>query len=332
MRANILGNLPAGAPPTLQMLQAGDMSVAQMRALRPLPENAQKLIDDAVVRVGLDRLAIVADLLAEGLTFNIGQDFWGTTQLQWDTTTEVGHAHRTMDPEARGENQMVDRTGTIIPIYLTWDDFKLGVRTIAASQRGGAPIDTTMVEQATRRVNEAIEDSAINGIAAPVFGSSVPGLLNAPNVNAFTYETNTAWDAAGKTGEEILQDLLGMIDLARTDRKFGPYNLYVNTAYGNKLNEDFKANSDKTIRMRLEEVVAGGRGIRVREADQMPTNRTALVQMTSDVIDVVVGQQPTTVSWDAASGWSTQFVVLACVVPRVKTTASSQSGIVVGNI
>ena len=288
------------------------------------------------MRVGLDRLVVVQDLLAEGLTFNIGQDFWGVTQLQWDEMAEVGYAHRTMDPLARGENQIVDRRPRIIPVYLTWDDFELGIRTLAASARGGGtPIDTTQIEQATRRVNEGIEDSAINGIPNPVFGSSVPGLLNAPNVNAFTYGANLAWDDSTKTGQAIIDDVLGMVAMARTARRFGPYNLYVNTTYGNTLNRNFSDGTTTfpvTIRERIEQIVAGGRNVRVREADMLPTNRTVLVQMTSDVIDVVVGQQPTAVSWDHPSGWSTNWVVLACLVPRVKSSYEDTSGIVTGNI
>lgn len=338
MRTN-LTSLPSNASPTLAALMSGDISVAQLRAMRPLPENAQKLIDDAVVRVGLDRLVLVGDLLAEGLTFNIGQEFWGITDLQWDEQDESGVAHRTMDPMARGENQITDRRPRNIPVYLTWDSFNLGIRTLAASQRSGAPLDTTMVEQATRRVNEGIEDAAINGIAAPVFGSTVYGLLNAPNVNAFTYGAaggpTSAWTHASKTGQDILDDVLGMMDLARAARRFGPYNLYIPTTYGTALAKNFSdgvVTFDKTIRMRLEEIVAGGRNIRIREVDQLPSNRTTLVQMTSDIIDVVIGQQPTVVSWQHPSGWAFDWVVMSCVVPRVKTDYNDKSGIVTGNI
>lgn len=326
---------PGNMPPSLELLMSGQTSVARMRALRPLPEDATKMMDDAVVRVGLDRLAVVADLIAEGLTFNLGQDFWGVTTLQWDSLSESGGAQRTMDPEVRGEYQMPDRTANTVPIYLTWDDFRLGIRTIAAGQRSGVPIDTGLVEQATRRVNEGIEDAAINGASLTANAFTTPGILNAPNVNTVTYETSTAWDDSGKTGQEIIDDVLSMMTQQRNDRMFGPYNLYVNTSYGNALNKNFGDGTttfDTTIRERIERIQAGGRGIRVREADQMPANRTALVQMTSDVIDVVVGQQPAVVSWDSGSGWTTKYCVLACMVPRVKTTYDSQSGICTGNI
>jgi hypothetical protein len=327
-----LTRIPGDAPPAIRLLQSGQMTVGQLRAARPLPENAQKLIDDTVIRVGLDRLTLVADLLAEGLVMDLGQDFWGITDLQWDDVAEHGSAKRTMEPMARGENSLPDRTPRHVPIYLTWDDFQLGIRTIAAGQRSGAPLDVSGIEQKTRRVNEGIEDAAINGSGIIAGGNQALGIMNAPNVNAYTYESNMAWDNASKTGEDILTDVLAMIDLARAARRFGPYNLYVNTSYGNTLNRNFVANYPVTIRQRLEQIVAGGRNLQIREADQMATNRTALVQMTSDVIDVVRGMEPTVISWDHASGWSTNWVVMACMVTRVKTDYAGKSGIVTGNI
>jgi hypothetical protein len=332
---NINGPLPAGAPPALRLLVEGKLTVAQFRALRPLPENAQKLIDDTVNRVGLDRLSVVADLMSDGLTYDIGQSFWGTTQVQWDEQSEAGGARRTMEPRARGENFIIDRRAKILPVYLTWDTFELGIRTLSASQRGGGvPLDTSLIEQATRRVNEAIEDAAINGIPTPVFGSSVPGLLNAPNVNTYAYAGGEAWTAAGKTGQEIIDDVLAMVTLAVGDRKFGPYTLYVNTAYDLILNRNWSdgvTTFPTTVRQRLEQMSFGGQPLRVRSADMLPANRTVLVQRTSDVIDLVVGQEPTVISWDQDGGLGMNWIVLACIIPRVKTTYTDQSGIVTGN-
>lgn len=333
---NVNGPLPAGTPPALRLLIEGKLTVAQFRAMRPLPENAQKLIDDTVVRVGLDRLQATADILGAGLTYDIGQSFWGVTQLQWDTQSEAGGAKRTIEPRARGENFIVDRTPSVIPVYLTWDSFELGIRTLAASQRGGGlPLDTSLIEMATRRVNEAIEDATINGIPPPVFGSQIYGLLNAPNANAFTYATSEAWDAAGKTGQEILNDVLGMVALAVADKHFGPYNLYVNTLYDIALNKNWTDGVTTfpiTVRERLEQMQFGGRNLQVKVADMLPTNRTVLVQMTNDVIDIVTGQEPTVISWDQDGGLGMNWLVLACMIPRVKSTYTGQSGIVTGNI
>lgn len=324
-------NQSASPQEWLQYALMRDLSVGQMRAMSPLPEDAQRVVDNAVVRVGLDRLTIVADLLAAGLRFPLA-DPLSVTEVQWDTVNEVGGAQRTMDPEARGENQLPNRTPNRTPVFLTTDDFFLGIRTLRASERVGQPLDTTLIEQATRRVNEAIEDQAINGAALNVHGYGAPGILNAPNVNTFTYGSNEAWDAAGKTGDEILADVLGMINVAITAKKYGPYNLYVPTLYGTALAKDFKANGSDTVLQRLQAIEAGGRNLVIKQADQLPANRTALIQMTSDVIDVIDGQRPVTVPWTSPSGFTLHWLVMAIMIVRVRSDYNSKSGVVTGNV
>lgn len=305
-------------------------SVNAFRAAAPLPRNTQELIDKAVVRVGMDRLTIVADLLAEGLIYDL-PNWLSVLMLYHERSGRAGHAQRTMIPKARGERQVEDRLGIYLPVYATWDDFSFNIREILASERVGAPLETSHVEGATRNVNEAIEDQCINGAGFNVDGNSAPGLLTSP-LNTVAYTGNEAWDAVGHTGEEILADVMSMIDAAQADRYFGPYNLYIPTTYGTKLfGTDFKANSSDTIQSRLEQINVGGRPLRIRVADMLPANRTALVQMTSNVIDVVVGQTPTEISWEDGPGLERFFMVLACMIVRVKYDYSNKSGIVIGN-
>lgn len=315
------GSLPA----PIRALMSGQMSLAEFRANRPLPEDAQKLIDDAVVRVGLDRLTIAADVLAEGLVFDIG-DGWGVTQLQWDEISKAGGAVRAMNPAARGEKNLVARQPRTLPLWVTYDDFELGIRTLSASQRVGQPLDTTLVEEAVRRVNESIEESFVHGIPTPVFGSFVPGLLTAPNVN--TYAIGTSWATA--SGQAILNDVLAMIALAHAARRFGPYYLYVPTAYDVALNKNFVDDYPLTIRQRLEQVQSGGRNLVVKAADFLPSNKVVLVQMTREVIDVVNGMQPEVIAWEESGGLVLNWMVAAIVVPRVKSDFADKSGIVVG--
>lgn len=304
-------------------------SIAELRALAPLPDEAQRLIDNAVVNVGLSRLTIAADVMAAGLTFPLA-DPLSVMELYWEKQNKVGHAQRTMLPNVRGENQMLQRTGERIPIYATMDDFAFNIRVLRAAERAGVPLDTSHVEQAVRRVNEAIEDSIINGAGIQVGGNSAPGLLNAPNANTENFIDAESWTAANHSGEDILADVLELIEAAQQDKKYGPYNLYVPTAYDLKLNNDFKANSDKSIRSRLEELVVGGRNLVIKGADMMPADTVVLVQMTSDVVQMIVGQEPTVISWEDGPGWERKFAVLAFMVPRVRDDYDGQSGIVIG--
>lgn len=318
-------------PPSVQQALLQDLSISQLRSLAPLPDEAQRVIDSAVVRVGRDRLTLVNDLLSEGLVYNLS-DPLSVTEVYWESLAEVGGATRAMNPQARGENQLEDRRGYRLPVFITMDDFNMGVRLLRASQRAGQPLDTSMIEQATRRVNEGIEDQAINGIPGLFGGHPVYGLLNAPGAQHVAYGSNESWTAAGHDGEDILADVESLIAAAHAAKRFGPYNLYVNTAYGIKLStHDFKANSDKTIWSRLEEIQVGGRNLRIRVADMMPPDRVALVQMTSDVIDVVNGQAPIAVPWTSADGFMFHWLVMAIVITRVKQDYENNSGIVLGN-
>jgi Family of unknown function (DUF6260) len=323
----------AGAPNHIaQALLRSNLSIPELRALSPLEENAQRIVDQAVVSVGLERLVIAADIMAAGLTFPL-TDPLSVMEVQWERTQRTGGAQRTMMPQARGEYQLPDRSIRRIPVYLTTDDFSLNIRTLKMSERIGAPLDTTLIQQATRRVNEAIEDATINGAGVQVDGYGTPGLLNAPNVHAFTYGTNGAWDAAAKTGQNVLDDVLAMIALLQGSRKFGPYRMYVPISFGNALGKDFKTNTTGTVLQRILALNAGSEVISsIKVADQLPANRVILMQMTSDVVDMVDGQAPTVIPWTSIDGFVLYWMVMAIMVPRVRDDYDAQSGIVVGNV
>jgi hypothetical protein len=327
---NRSADLPQNMPSSMGEAILAGCSIPQLRALRPMPEDAQKLIDDSVVRVGLDRLTVVRDLIEAGLVYNL-PDPMSVLALQWDRMNEVGNAQRTMIPKTRGERQMPDRDAVSIPIYMTFDDFSLGIRTLRASERVGAPLDTTLFEMATRRVNELIEDAAINGAGLQVNGATTPGLLTAPNVNTQAYSGGESWTLAAHDGEDILGDVSNMLGKLEDDKMYGEKTLYVPTAYFRKLTTtDFKAQSALTILQRLEEIRTGNRNLRIRAADMLPTDRTVMVEMNSSVIQEIIGQQPIPISWSDGPGFERYYMVMAFVIPRVKDNYTGQSGIVVG--
>jgi hypothetical protein len=305
----------------------------EYRALSPLADKAQVVIDRAVVEVGLQRLTFVADILAAGLTYNL-TDPLSVTQLEWNSTNKIGAAQRTMSPSARGENKLPIQLASRLPIYLTTDGFELDIRTLKMSQRVGTPLDTTIVKQCTRSVNEAIEDAAINGATTldgqdlKVAGYSAPGLINAPNAETQAL-TLAAWTTA-PVGSTVFAEIMLMIGKLQANKKFGPYRLYVGTGIGNALDSDYNATNNAqglTIRQRLLQIEALQA---IRVADMMPVNKAVLVQMTSDVIDMVVGQPPTVIPWTSLDGFTIHNIVMAIMVPRVRSDYNGDSGVVVG--
>lgn len=329
-------NSPIAGALLRSLSQYGDLSIPALRALSPLSDKAQVLVDKAVVEVGLERLQFVADLMAEGLTYNL-TDPLSVTQIEWEQISKTGGAQRTMAPGARGEFQMPKRRIKRLPVYLTTDDFSVGIRTLKMSQRIGQPLDVTLVKQATRRVNEGLEDAAINGATTGdgedmvVDGYAAPGLLNAPSAN--TDALPLADWVTTPNGENVVTDVLGMISKLQADNKYGPYNLYLPTSVHTAFQKDYAAaKGEGTIITRLEKITVGGRPLRVREADRMPSTKVALVQMTSDVVELVQGQAPTVIPWTSLDGFTLFWLVMAIQIPRFRDDYDGQSGVCIGTI
>lgn len=328
-------SVPAMREPGFRMLDNVIRDVNGFRALAPLPERSQIVLDQAVVDVGLERLTFVADIMAAGLTYNLS-DPLSVTQLEWYAANKVGAAQRTMSPSARGENKLPDRLPHRLPVYLTTDTFELDIRTLKMSQRVGIPLDTALIKQCTRSVNEAIEDAAINGATTldgqelKVAGYSAPGLLNAPNAETQNL-TSAAWSTV-PVGATVYNETQAMLGKLRANKKFGPYRMYVGTDVSAALDADYDS-------------VSGSRGLSIRErlmkleglqairmADLMPATKVAIVQMTSDVIDMVVGQQPTVIPWTSLDGFTFHNLIMAIMIPRVRSDYNGDSGVVVGTL
>lgn len=305
------------------------------RTLAPLPERSQIVLDTAVVEVGLERLTFAADIMAAGLTYNLS-DPLSLTQLAWNSSNKAGAAQRTMSPSARGENKLPAILENRLPIYLTTDNFDLDIRTLKMSQRVGMPLDTSLIKACTRSVNEAIEDAAINGATTidgqdlQVAGYKAPGVVNAPNA-ATQALTAAAWDVS-PVGSTVFAETQAMLAKLRTNKKYGPYRMYVNTSVGAYLDNDYdttSASQGLTIKQRLLKI----EGLEaVRTADLMPATKVVIVQMTSDVVDMVVGQKPTVIPYTSLDGFTFHNLVMAIMIPRVRSDYNGASGICVGTI
>lgn len=318
----------------------------QFRAHGPLPLHAEELIDREIVQVGLERLSIVAKFIAAGLTYPL-PNWLAVMNLITQAASKSGDVRRVMNPEGRGYNSMQDLSYTGLPIFATVGDFNLGLRDLLESQRAGMPLDVAYAAQIVRRMNESFEDTAIFGFAdeagnpLSIDGKVVPGLLNAPGVNNYQYiagagsGTPRAWDDPNKTGFEIIDgDVQNMISALQAKHQYGPYCLFVPTTYGNSLNRPYNPPyATETIMQRLKAYQTGAfTGIDVVVADRLPANRVALVQMNKETIRMIVGQQPTAVSWTSESGFSYNSLIVGCMVPQFRQDYNGQSGVLVGDI
>jgi uncharacterized linocin/CFP29 family protein len=308
----------------LKALQSGKgISPAALRTLDTLRKDEWIAFDEALVEEGMIRLRGVADLMAAGLTIPVANAM-GKTVFQYEKVSDMNPALVSMDGAVRTENDRQEFDINSLPLPITHKDFFINLRTLTASRERGESLDTTQVRTAGRLVSEETERMLFLG-GKTFGGNPIYGYTNHPDRNTVSFVTNGNWVQAAKTGENILEDVLLMIETAQADRMYGPYWLYVPQNSSVKLEEDFKANSDKTIRQRIMEID----GIRsVRVVDQLTANNIILVQATVDVTCMVEGIPLQTIQWDIEGGFVINFKAFTISIPLIRSDNDGRSGVV----
>lgn len=314
-----------------QRLLASGFDPQVLRTCDVLRKEEWKELDRRIIEEVRLRMNIVADFQRAGMRFALRRGL-GATVLEWERQSDMEAAQVSMDGVTRGRGDAVEFDLQAMPLPITHKDFYISVRKLEASRKLGEPIDTTQAALSGTIVMEKIEDTFVNGLPAINFGGgSVHGLITFPDrvtgqlIAAAAAPNGRAWTAAEKTGEEVWTDVANMVDAARLQRHYGPYTLYVPADYQTRLDQDFKAESDKTVRQRILEIEGVSA---VRTADFLPTGNVLLVQMRSQVADFVDALQPTSVQWDLEGGFRVGYKVFAIMVPRPKSTYEGRSGII----
>jgi uncharacterized linocin/CFP29 family protein len=310
----------SGGGQVADRLLASNFEVNSLRTHDVLRRDEWKMFDRTVVHIARKRLIGIADLMRAGLTMNLPNAL-GVTRLEWEMDTDMTPADITMSGLSRSENDRIEFTNTGIPIPIIHKDFNINIRALESSRRGGTPLDTAQVGKATRMVVEKAETMLFNGYTGLGSNNTIYGYLNAPNRN--TGSVTASWNTA--TGAQIVADVLAMIGRAQADHMYGPYVIYVSTTAYTHMADDYKAESDKTI---MERVMAIPGISAIRATEELSGNNVLMVQMTSDVIQLINGIQPTLVEWDSHGGFVKHFKVLAIMVPRLRNDSENQSGLV----
>lgn len=279
-------------------------------------------IDRAVIAAALQRLTGIADLQAKGLTHTLGSI--GQTISLWDRQSSMTPAEISMSAVTRGEKDTPAYSPQSVPVPIVHKEFGLELRRLEASRRFGESLDVTGAQIAGRNVAEKSEQMLFSGASIQVNGATIYGYLNHPDRNTVTLSMN--WDNPSKTGALIYADVAAMLSASRLQRHFGPFTLYVPTGYEGSLDSDYRAQDPRTVRQRLL-AINGIQNIEV--ADFLPANTVVLVQMTSDVVDLAVAQDVTTVQWAVMGGMQEEFKVMAIWVPRIKSDFDGRSGVTV---
>lgn len=285
-----------------------------------------KLLDDAIVKAAKPRLKAVADLRAAGLTFTIPNGM-GTTVLQTENMSDINDASISMDGLRDNANDRPQFDLVNLPLPIIHKDFSFSSRQIQTSRNGGSPLDTSMAELAGRKVAEQAEKLLTGTASSYAYGGgTIYGYTNYTNRLA---KTVTDPSSSGWTGSTFLEEILDMRQSLVDNYYYGPWMIYNAPVWDQYLDEDFKTNSDITVRERIKKV-EGIQDIRTLDYLDDSTHDIVMVQMTSDVVREVIGMDITTVQWQSNGGLQQNFKVMAIMVPQLRADNSDNCGIMHG--
>lgn len=312
----------SGSGSVAQRLLKANFNVNALRTNDILRKDEWKLMDTAVISVARKRLVAVGELMSRGLRFDVSNAL-GTTQIEWERVGDMTPAELSMSGITHGQRDRLTFDLVSMPLPIIHKDFQLNIRHLSASRTRGQPLDTMQAQLCSRIVSEGIEELLFKGSTLTVLGGTIPGLTTETNRN--TGSTSGDWESTTTTGESKVVDLIAMIEAAHSNDMYGPYGVFVTNKAYNLLAEDYKAESDKTQLARLMEIP----NIEfIRPTKDLAAGDVLLVQLTSDVVEVVNGMQPTLVQWETEGGMQFNFKVMAIMVPRVRSTKTNQSGVV----
>jgi len=288
-----------------------------------LQRDEWKQLDDAVLKISEERLGGIQDLIDNGLTFDLGNAM-GTTVLEWHDISDAMEASLTMDGVTRGKGDRPNYGTHYLPIPIIHVDYEINARVLEASRKLGNPLDTTSAERAARKVNEKLEEMLFTDVSYSFGGGAIKSYLNFADRNQVSLTEN--WDAAGKTAAEILADVLNLKQASIDAYHYGPWMLYIPTAYETTLDGDYDATTPgTTIRERILKI-AGIKGIKI--IDKLTANNVLLVQMTTDVVRLVRGLGIQNIEWQTEGKFITKYKVLTIQVPQIRSDQDGKCGIV----
>lgn len=288
-----------------------------------LRKNEWELLDGAIIRAAREELRVWNDLMSGGLRQSIPNGM-AKSIYQYETMSDSQGAQMSMDGLAEAENFRPQYELRGLPLPIIHCDFSISLRQLEQSRNGSTPIDTTNAEQCGRRIAEEVEKLTLGVRDAYSFNQqSVYGYTNFPErlTGDITLPSEGGWEPATTVNE-----VLDMRQQAKSANHNGPYVLYHGSGWDVALDEDYSAaKGSNTLRERLMKI---DRITDIRSADFMPENDMVLVQMTSNVVRGVVGQDIITLQWDSDGGLKKNFKVLAILVPQLRSDHYGNTGIV----
>jgi hypothetical protein len=318
--------------PISEFMRSGRPTSSVMNATT-LRKDQWIMLDNVVRMAARQRLRAWSDLRNSNTLG--GFDGMANPILEHERMNDPGNAVVDMDGMTEGQNFNAKFDLVGLPLPITHADFHLSERFLATSRNKGIPADTLRAQLAGRRVGEAIEKTLIGVSTGITYGDStdygsasqVFGYLNHPD--RLTKTNFTTPD--GTNGGTVLSEFLAAREQLYNANMYGPFMVYCSTDWDQFLDNEFKTNSDLTLRQRLKDI----EDIQdIRRLDYLPSSANPFtlifVQMTEDTARAVNGMEIQTLQWDSMGGMRKNFKVMGIQVPQIRSDFDGNIGLLHG--
>lgn len=315
-----------------RLLQAnGNTDVLRTNTL--LRRDDWERIESTIVDKAQEFLGLIDQLRSRGMVQDVGD--LGVLIRRIENISDMGPAEQSMSGVDQSREDRQEYGVDAVPMILTHKGFRVGQRQLLSSRRNGGGLDTAGVAAATGKVNEKIEDTGFAG-GPTINGNQVYGLTNHPD-----RVTGNAVDADGSGGSDWADDIDNVYETIRAmiddveaqgtdDEGYqgGPLDLFVNP---NQWGELFQTYTDGSGDTAFERVMSKleARGLQnIIPTAKLSDGELVLVHMTTQVIDLAVGEDIQAIEWQTNGGMTSRFKVMAAVVPTIKSDYDGISGVV----
>ena len=308
----------------VQQLSQGGFNINSLRTNATLRKDEWQMLDRAIIEVARIRLRAVNDLLSRGLRFTV--DGMRTTVLQWQTQSRTEEVNVSMDAQAMGRSEAVNFEIANLPLPIFHADYTIGARELGISRVGGAPLDTIIAAQKSMDIAEKVENTLVNGLSTYAYGGgNIYGYTDQPARNTLVETLAERWDLPAVTGEAIVTMVKDMKQLNINAKKYGPFILYIPTAYETKMDCDYSTlKGTNTVR---ERILALANVDEVKVLDTLAADNVLLVQLTPDVVRMVDGMPMTNVQWGTKGEMLQNFKIMTIMIPQFRVDQDNNSGV-----
>lgn len=228
-----------------------------------------------------------------------------------------------MDGRSRADRDRTERVVRSVPVPIIRTDYEIGRRELLASRKLGSPLDTFEAGEAASAVAEEQERMLFLGDATVVVhGASIPGYTNLA-----ARDTGTAAAYGGGdfgTISNIVPTFLGMLAALAAKRYHGPFVGYVADAQYHEMLDVYTDGSGQTA---LARATSLPQILEIKPSDFLTASHVLLVQMTPNVVDLVIGMDIENREWMSPDEQALYYAVLAASAPRLKTDYAGNAGI-----